>query len=146
MFKNKYDVVETNKMAMEDVSSLIDVERRAAEELENGRLVIREEETYKYAKGGDEELFLVTTPEVTYDGGGLDEFVNHEGRLVRAVKVVLHDIYSTTAYEGELEVGGKLVVGADGKLVAGEEGEVLFEVKGKRKLGKALGVTVERIK
>lgn len=143
MFKNKYDVVETNKMAAEDVRAWVDGDRVAAHDIENGRLIVREEDTYKYAGEGEEgTLFLATTPERVYNGEGVDEFFNPEGRLLRAFRLQQGDIFSTTAVEGKPSKGDKLTVAADGKLAEGE-GAVVFEVIGTRMLGKEIGFTVE---
>lgn len=146
----KHDIVETNKMQMEYDGSKIDVERTAATDLDNGRLVVREGNTYKYPKDNTAtELFLVTTPEVLYTSAGLHEFYNPEGKKIRAVRVMIGDIFSTTAIaETEFAEDDKLTVNNEGKLVSDslDEGAAQFKVVSKRFLGKELGVTVERIK
>lgn len=141
--KRGYDVVETNRMAAEDVGSLVDGHRVAATDLENGRLVVRDGDAYKYTEGGETEgVYLVTTPERLLIDGGLNEFYNPEGRKVRVFALRENDRFSTTAIEGEPEVGSTLVPGKDGKFVAGEEG-LKFEVVGRRYLAGKMGYTVE---
>ena len=141
----KHDVVETSKMSMEYNGALIDVERKAAVDLDNGRLVVRDGDTYKYptAKTAD-ELFLVTTPEKTYTNVGLDEFYNKQGKKVRAVRVMLGDRFGTTAATGE--VGDKLIVNTSGQLVVGEDGAIEFKVIEKRLISGFAGLIVERVK
>lgn len=141
----KHDVVETSKMSMEYNGALIDVERKAAVDLDNGRLVVRDGDTYKYptAKTAD-ELFLVTTPEKTYTNVGLDEFYNKQGKKVRAVRVMLGDKFGTTAATGE--VGDKLIVNTSGELVVGVDGAIEFKVVEKRLISGFAGLVVERVK
>lgn len=141
----KHDVVETSKMSMEWDGSLIDTERNAATDLDNGRLVIRDGGTYKYpvAKTAT-ELFLVTTPEKTYTNVGLDEFYNKEGKKIRAVRVMLGDKFGTTAATGE--VGETLIVNTGGELVVGIDGAIEFEVVAKRMVSGFPGLIVERVK
>lgn len=145
MMNKIHDVVETNLMASEDVASLIDVTRNAVTDLDNGRLVVRTEEGYEYPTDETAEtLYLVTTPEVTYQAG--EEFFNKEGRKVRVVKVMLEDEFSTTAFDGDLNAGDAVMVNAEGQLVANVAGVVEFEVLSKRVLGGRMGVTVKRVK
>lgn len=147
-FKNEHDVVERNLMMSRDVASYTDVTRRAKTDLDNGRLVVRDGEFYTYPKDAkSEEIFLVTTPEKTYEDVGLDKFYNKKGNLIRVDRVALGCIFSTTAVADmkNLKVGDKVIVNKDGKLVKGAVGGAVFEVKAKVLLGKEMGVTVERI-
>ncbi|HKM45893.1 MAG TPA: hypothetical protein VJY12_10610 [Dysgonamonadaceae bacterium] len=141
----KHDVVETSKMSMEYDGSLIDTERNAATDLDNGRLAVRDGATYKYpAAKTATELFLITTPEKTYTNVGLNEFYNKEGKKVRAVRVMLGDQFGTTAATGD--VGDILMVDTQGKLIANDAGTVEFEVVAKRMVSGYPGLVVERIK
>lgn len=146
---SRHDIVETNKMSMEYDGSLIDVRRAALTDLDNGRLVVRDGEGYKYpADNTAEELFLVTTPEVVYTNAGLHEFYNPAGKKIRAVRVMLGDIFSTTATDAkDFKKDDVLAVNSAGKLTKTvEEAAVLFTVTAKRALGSSIGVTVERTK
>lgn len=141
----KHDVVETSKMSMEYNGALIDVERTAATDLDNGRVVVRDGDTYKYPTNKNaEELFLVTTPEKVYENVGLDEFYNKAGRKVRAVRIMVGDQFGTTAAEGD--VGDVLMTNTSGKLVANDEGAIEFKVVGKRMISGYPGLVVERVK
>lgn len=144
----RHDIVETNKMAMEYVGSLIDVEREAKTDLDNGRLVVREGATYTYPTDNKAaELFLVTTPEVLYETGGLHEFFNKKGKKVRAVRVEQGDVFSTTAKVGDLNKDDLVEVNKTGQLVAKTtDAAIEFKVLEKRVLGSDIGITVERIK
>ena len=151
MGKKLFAVVETNKMAMESVASLIDVDGIASTDLENGRLVKRSFENgvtkYEYVKDAtDEIVFLVTTVEKVYTGDAIDTFFNPAGKKIRTVQVVLGDEFSTTAIPSSVKAGDKVIAGKDGKLVAGAEGSVVFEVLGKRMLNGTIGATVKRVK
>lgn len=145
MMNKKHDVVETNLMASEDVASLIDVTRNAVTELDNGRLVVRTEEGYTYPEDATAEaLYLVTTPEVTYQAG--EEFFNKEGKKVRVVKVMLEDEFSTTAFDGAFDAKDEVMVNNKGQLVANVDGAIVFKVLSKRVLGGRMGITVKRVK
>lgn len=144
-----HDIVETSKMSMEYNGALIDVLRSAKTDLDNGRLVVRDGNGYKYpADTAATDLFLVTTPEKTYENVSLTEFYNKAGKKIRAVRVMLGDIFGTTAFEGELAIGDKVMVKANtGELVASElEPAVEFEVVEKRAIGGFPMIVVERIK
>ena len=144
-----HDIVETSKMSMEYDGSLIDVERTAKTDLDNGRLVVRDGATYKYPAADSAELFLVTTPEKTYTNVGMTEFFNKLGKKVRAVRVMLGDQFGTTAIVGEVAVEDVLMVKvATGELVAKADGTPLceFTVVEKRSVGGFPLIIVERTK
>lgn len=141
-----HDVVETSKMSMEYNGALIDVERTAKTDLDNGRLVVRDGLTYKYPVDKTAaELFLVTTPEKTYENVGLTEFYNKAGKKVRAVRVMIGDQFGTTAV-GTVAKDDVLMVDNTGKLVANVTGTVEFKVVEVRTIGGHAGAVVERIK
>lgn len=143
----KHDIVETSKMSMEYNGALIDVERSAATDLDNGRLVVRDGDKYKYPVGAtDEELFLVTTPEKTYEDLPLTEFFNKEDRKIRAVRVLVGDIFGTTAAPKTAKKDDVLMVDKEGKLVENVEGVVEFTVREVRSIGGFPLVVVERTK
>lgn len=141
-----HDVVETSKMSMEYNGALIDVERIAKTDLDNGRLVVRDGATYAYPTDATAtELFLVTTPEKTYENVGLTEFYNKQGKKVRAVRVMLGDVFGTTAV-GTVAKDDVLMVDDEGKLVANVDGTIQFKVVEKRPISGYAGAVVERIK
>lgn len=140
-----HDIVETSKMSMEYNGALIDVERSAKTDLDNGRLVVRDGATYKYPIDATAtELFLVTTPEKTYTNVGLTEFYNKLGKKVRAVRVMLGDKFGTTAATGA--VGDVLMVDNAGKLIANVAGAIQFTVTEIRSAGGFPLIIVERTK
>lgn len=141
-----HDIVETSKMSMEYDGSLIDVERTAGVDLDNGRLVVREGDTYVYPTNKTaENLFLVTTAEKTYENVGMTEFYNKKGKKVRAVRVMLGDQFGTTAVN-QPSIGDKLMVNTSGELVANDAGAVEFEVVDISSIGGFLMAIVERVK
>lgn len=141
-----HDVVETSKMSMEYNGALIDVERTAKTDLDNGRLVVRDGGTYKYpADETADELFLVTTPEKTYENVGLTEFYNKKDKKIRTVRVMLGDIFGTTAV-GKVVKDDVLMVNSEGKLVANTTGAIEFKVVDVRPISGYAGAVVERIK
>lgn len=140
-----HDIVETSKMSMEYDGSLIDVERSAKTDLDNGRLAIRDGADYKYPVDATATaLFLITTPEKTYTNVGLTEFYNKLGKKVRAVRVMLGDKFATTAATGA--VGDVLMVDNAGKLIANVAGAIQFTVIEIRSIGGFPLVVVERTK
>ena len=142
-----HDVVETSKMSMEYNGALIDVERTAKTDLDNGRLVVRDGDSYKYpADKTAAELFLITTPEKTYENVGLTEFYNKLGKKVRAVRIMLGDQFGTTAFVGTPAVGATLMTDATGSLITNDAGTIEFKVIGKRIISGHSGIVVERIK
>ena len=143
-----HDIVETSLMSMEYNGSLIDVEKTAKTDLDNGRLVVRDGNTYKYPTDSTAtELFLVTTPEKTYENVGLTEFYNKKDRKVRVVRVPVGDKFGTTAFVGTVAVGDVLMVDNQGQLVAkAATPAVEFTVRSKRIIGGFEGVIVERTK
>lgn len=143
-----HDIVETSLMSMEYNGALIDVERTAKTNLDNGRLVVRDGLTYKYPTDATAtELFLVTTPEKTYENVGLTEFYNKLGKKVRAVRVQLGDRFGTTAFTGSPAVGDVLMVDASGQLIAKADTPAIeFTVTSKRVIGGFVGIVVERTK
>ena len=146
----KHDIVETSKMSMEYNGALIDVERDAKTDLDNGRLVVRDGDTYTYPAEDSDELFLVHTPEKMYENLPLTEFYNKQGRKLRASRIMVGDQFGTTAFEGEVAVGDILMVKTGtGELVAKGETDtpgVEFEVVEKKSMGGFPMVVVERIK
>jgi hypothetical protein len=143
-----HDIVETSKMSMEYSGALIDVLRSAKTDLDNGRLVVRDGNEYKYpADITADELFLVTTPEKTYENVSLTEFYNKAGKKIRAVRVMLGDIFGTTAFEGTLAIGDKVMVKAGtGELVKSDgEPVVEFEIVERRAIGGFPMIVVERV-
>ena len=143
----KHDIVETSKMSMEYNGALTDVERSAATDLDNGRLVIREGDTYKYPVGTtDEELFLVHTPEKTYENVPLTEFYNKQGKKVRVSRVMVGDIFGTTAAPAGAKKADLLMTNAKGELIKDVSGTIQFEVKEVRSIGGFPLVVVARIK
>ena len=145
--KKIHDIVETSKMSMEYNGALIDTERVAATDLDNGRLVIRDEDTYKYPEGtSDAELFLVHTPEKTYENVSLTEFYNKEGKKIRASRVLVGDKFGTTAAPVEAKRKDVLMTNEKGELVTNAEGVIQFEVDEVRTIGGFPLVVVERIK
>lgn len=143
----KHDIVETSKMSMEYNGALTDVERSAATDLDNGRLVIREGDTYKYPVGTtDEELFLVHTPEKTYENVPLTEFYNKQGKKVRVSRVMVGDIFGTTAAPAGAKKDDLLMTNAKGELIKDVSGVIQFEVKEVRSIGGFPLVVVARIK
>ena len=145
-----HDVVETSKMSMEYNGALIDVERGAATNLDNGRLVIRDGANYKYAAAlTDADLFLVTTPEKTYENVNMTEFFNKQGKKIRAVRVMLGDQFGTTAISGALAVGDIANVNiATGELIKKAAGApaIEFTVVEKKLISGLVAVVVERTK
>lgn len=146
----KHDVVETSKMSMEYDGSLIDVERGAATDLDNGRIVVRDGENYKYAAAiADKDLFLVTTPEKTYESVNKTEFFNKQGKKVRAVRITLGDQFGTTAVDGSVSVGDVVMVKTGtGELVdkGASAPAVEFTVVEKKLISGLQGIVVERTK
>lgn len=144
----KHDIVETSKMSMEYNGALIDVERTAKADLDNGRLVVRDGNAYTYPSADSGELFLVTTPEKTYENLGMTEFYNKKDKKVRAVRVMLGDQFGTTAIVGEVAVGDVLMVKTGtGELVAKALTPICeFTVIEKRTIGGFPLVIVERTK
>lgn len=141
-----HDVVETSKMSMEYNGALIDVEGTAATDLDNGRLVVKDGTTYKYPTDATStELFLVTTPEKTYENVGLTEFYNKAGKKVRVARVMVGDKFGTTAV-GSVSKGDILMVDSNGALVANVAGAVEFKVVELRPISGYAGAVVERIK
>lgn len=144
-----HDIVETSKMSMEYNGALIDVLRSAKTDLDNGRLAIRDGNDYKYPTAiTADELFLITTPEKTYENVSMTEFYNKAGKKVRAVRVMLGDIFGTTAFEGNLAVGDAVMLKANTGELTAKAGEpaVEFEVVEKRAIGGFPLLVVERIK
>ena len=143
----KHDVVETSKMSAEYNGALIDVTRSTATDLDNGRLVVRDGDGYKYPTDATAtELFLVTTPEKTYENVGLGDFFNKAGKKIRVFKVMPEDEFGTTAFDGEVAKGDILMVNAEGKLVANVAGAIEFEVLAKRLVSGYSGIVVKRVK
>lgn len=143
----KHDVVETSKMSAEYNGALIDVTRGAETDLDNGRLVVRNGDNYEYpADATATDLFLVTTPEKTYEDVGLTEFFNKAGKKIRVFKVVPEDEFGTTAFEGDFDKGDIAMVNAEGKLVPNVEGAIEFEVIAKRLVSGYPGIVVKRVK
>ena len=141
-----HDVVETSKMSMEYNGALIDVERTAATDLDNGRIVVRDGLTYTYTS--DEtatELFFVTTPEKTYENVGLTEFYNKADKKVRAVRVMIGDQFGTTAV-GVVSKDDVLMVDETGSLITNVAGAIEFKVVEVRAISGYAGAVVERIK
>ena len=142
----KHDIVETSKMSMEYNGALIDVERTAAVDLDNGRLVVRDGDTYKYpADATVTELFLVHTPEKTYENVPLTEFYNKEGKKIRVSRIMIGDIFGTTSAVGAKK-DDLLMVDSAGKLIKNVAGVVEFKVKEIRSIGGFPLTVVERIK
>lgn len=145
-----HDVVETSKMSMEYDGSLIDVERSAAADIDNGRLVVRDGATYKYAVSeAATRLWLTTTPEKTYSVANMTEFYNKSGKKLRAVEVMLGDQFGTTAIVGDLSVGNVVMVkGTTGELMAKGVATpaIEFTVVEKKLLSGFSAVVVERTK
>ncbi len=144
----KHDIVETSKMSMEYNGALIDVERTAKTELDNGRLVVRDGNTYAYPTADSDELFLVHTPEKLYENLPLTEFYNKEGKKIRASRVMLGDQFGTTAFDGEVAVDDVLMVKVNtGELVAKDATPLCeFTVVEKKAMGGFPMVVVERTK
>ena len=141
-----HDVVETSKMSMEYNGALIDVERTAKTDLDNGRLVVREGNTYKYPVDKTAaELFLVTTPEKTYENVGLTEFFNKANKKIRVVRVMVGDQFGTTAV-GAVAKDDVLMINNEGKLIANDAGAVEFKVVEVRNIAGYTGAVVERVK
>lgn len=145
-----HDVVETSKMSMEYDGSLIDVERSAAADIDNGRLVVRDGATYKYAVSeAAARLWLTTAPEKTYSVANMTEFYNKSGKKLRAVEVMLGDQFGTTAIVGSLSVGDVVMVkGTTGELMAKGVATpaIEFTVVEKKLLSGFSAVVVERTK
>ena len=86
------------------------------------------------AEDATEDVLLVASPEVMYEGGAdIGEFINEAGEVARAFRLADGDVISLTAdllADGsEPAVGDTFVVGAGGKLVEGAEGVVKFVVR-----------------
>lgn len=146
MLNKVHDVVETSKMSMEYNGALIDVERSAKTDLDNGRLVVRDGDTYTYPTDATAtELFLVTTPEKTYENVGLTEFYNKKDKKIRAVRVMLGDQFGTTAV-GSVAKDDILMVDNAGKLIENVDGVIQFKVVEVRPVSGYAGAVVERIK
>lgn len=145
--KKIHDIVETSKMSMEYNGALIDTERVAATDLDNGRLVVRDGDTYKYPEGtSDTELFLVHSVEKTYENVSMTEFYNKEGKKIRASRVLVGDKFGTTAAPVEAKRKDVLMANEKGELVTNAEGVIQFEVDEVRTIGGFPLVVVERIK
>lgn len=143
-----HDIVETSLMSMEYNGALIDVLGTAATDLDNGRLVVRDSGTYKYPTDSTAtELFLVTTPEKTYENVGLTEFYNKKDKKVRVVRIPVGDKFGTTAFTATPAVGDVLMVDNKGQLVAKAATPAIeFTVRSKRFIGGFDGIIVERTK
>ena len=117
----KYDIVETSKMAMEYDGSLIDVEKTAKTDLENGRVaVVKGKEVEYAAKGEKGEVFLINSVERMADTTkGLTEFINLAGEKVRITRFRNGDIFKTTAFTGTVAEGDYVLVDANGTFKKG---------------------------
>jgi hypothetical protein len=116
-----YDMVETSKMALEYDGSLINVEYKANGALENGRLVAIENGKVRYAKTTDTKVYLHFSVEKMYEEWrGLTEFRVEDGQYVRIGGFRTGDEYKTTAFNGTLAVGDKVIIddtASAGKLI-----------------------------
>lgn len=113
----QHDIVRSDKMAMESVKSLTNVECEASTDLDNGRLVVVENGKVRYAKAGEEGVArLHHSVEKMYDESlGLAYFYVEKGEMVRHSEMLKNDEFSTTAIKGECAVGDILKCDANGE-------------------------------
>lgn len=115
----RYDVVETSKMAMENIKSLIEVEKNAGAPLENGRIItVDGNGKFVYADASTTgKVYLHASVEKMADTTlGLTEFRIEDGEKCRALGMLGEDIFCTTAFDGVAKVGDIVIIGADGVL------------------------------
>ena len=95
-----YDIVNTDRMAAEDIAAYNFGEFDAATNLENGRLS-ELDYTNKQVKYGTningKELWLIATDEKMYETKGLTGFINLSGKKVGVKKITLGDEFTTSA-------------------------------------------------
>lgn len=146
----KHNIVTTSKMMGTKNDALIEVTCSAAKDLDNGRIAVVNfaAGTVDYAAANGGELFLICTPEHTrYNGEGLSEFFNPQGKKVRVMKIMQGDEFGTDAVVGgvsALAVGDKLSVKANGELGKDTSAGV-FQVVEKKMVGHTLVADVRYI-